>query len=104
MIDPLEAVDNLVKPVAMQVLLARERLESGVAYNHISDEDALDPDAGSAPNKPDGRGRPQCLVNSTSSRLDRILTPTLLRQRHNFEKFCIRFDDGSGSLALEKSR
>ena len=30
MIDPLEAVDNSVKPVAMHVLLARERLESGL--------------------------------------------------------------------------
>ncbi len=93
MIDPLEAVGNLVKPVAMQVLLARERLESRVAYNPVSDGAALDPDAGSASNKPDERGRPQRLANSTSSRLDRILTPTLLKQRHNFEKICIRFDD-----------
>ena len=29
----LEAVANLVRPVAMQVLLAYERLESGIAYN-----------------------------------------------------------------------
>ena len=99
MIDPLEAVDNFVKPVAMHVLLARERLESGVAYNPVSDEVARDPDTGPAPNKPDERGRPKRLVSSTSSRLDRNLTPTLLRQRHNFEKFCIRFDDRSGSPA-----
>ena len=43
MIDALETVGNLVKPVAMQVLLARERLESGVAYNPLSDEVATDP-------------------------------------------------------------
>ena len=30
MIDALGTVANLVKPIAMQVLLARERLESGV--------------------------------------------------------------------------
>ena len=38
-----EAAANLVKPVAMQVLLLRERLESGVAYNPVSDEVARDP-------------------------------------------------------------
>ena len=43
MIGALEAVGNLVKPIAMQVLLARERLESGVAYNPVSDEVARDP-------------------------------------------------------------
>ena len=43
MIDALGAVADLVKPVAMQVLLARERLESGVAYNPVSDEVATDP-------------------------------------------------------------
>lgn len=43
MINPLETVANLVRPVAMQVLLARERLESGVAYNPVSDEIATDP-------------------------------------------------------------
>ena len=43
MIDALEAVAGLLKPVAMQVLLARERLESGVAYNPLSDEVATDP-------------------------------------------------------------
>ena len=43
MINPLEAVANLAKPVAMQVLLARERLESGVAYNPVSEEVATDP-------------------------------------------------------------
>ena len=43
MINALEAVSNLVRPVAMQVLLARERLESGVAYNPVSDEVARDP-------------------------------------------------------------
>ncbi len=43
MINPLEAVGNLVKPVATQVLLARERLESGVAFNPVSDEVAADP-------------------------------------------------------------
>ena len=43
MIDALGAVTTLVKPVAMQVLLAYERLESGVAYNPVSDEVARDP-------------------------------------------------------------
>ena len=43
MINALEAVAGLLKPVAMQVLLARERLESGVAYNPLSDEVARDP-------------------------------------------------------------
>ena len=43
MIDALGALANFVKPVAMQVLLARERLESGVAYNPLSDEVARDP-------------------------------------------------------------
>ena len=43
MINALEAVAGLLKPVAMQVLLARERLESGVAYNPLSDEVATDP-------------------------------------------------------------
>ena len=43
MINALEAVAGLVKPVAMQALLARERLESGVAYNPLSDEVARDP-------------------------------------------------------------
>ena len=38
MINALEAVAGLVKPVAMQALLARERLESGVAYNPLSNE------------------------------------------------------------------
>ena len=43
MIHALEALTNLIKPVAMQMLLARERLESGVAYNPVSDEVARDP-------------------------------------------------------------
>ena len=43
MIGALEAVGNLVRPAAMRVLLARERLESGVAYNPLSDEVARDP-------------------------------------------------------------
>ncbi len=43
MINALGAVASLVKPVAMQVLLAYERLESGVAYNPLSDEVARDP-------------------------------------------------------------
>ena len=43
MINALEAVASLVKPVAMQMLLARERLESGVAYNPVSDKVARDP-------------------------------------------------------------
>ncbi|MDE0059302.1 MAG: cytochrome P450 [Defluviicoccus sp.] len=43
MINAWEAAANLVKSVAMQVLLARERLESGVAYNPVSDEVATDP-------------------------------------------------------------
>ncbi len=43
MVDALGAVASLVKPVAMQVLLAYERLESGVAYNPLSDEVARDP-------------------------------------------------------------
>ena len=38
MIDALGAVAGLVKPVAMQALLAYERLESGVAYNPVSEE------------------------------------------------------------------
>ena len=41
--DALGAVADLVRPVAMQVLLAYERLESGVAYNPVSDEVARDP-------------------------------------------------------------
>ena len=43
MIDALGAVANLVRPVAMRTLLAWERLESGVAYNPVSDEAATDP-------------------------------------------------------------
>ena len=43
MIDALDAVASLVRPIAMQVLLARERLESGVAYNPVSEEVATDP-------------------------------------------------------------
>ena len=43
MINALDAVSNVVRPVAMQVLLARERLESGVAYNPVSQEVARDP-------------------------------------------------------------
>ena len=43
MSDALQAVANLFRPLAMQVLLARERLESGVAYNPVSDEVARDP-------------------------------------------------------------
>ena len=43
MINALGTVANLVKPVAMQMLLARERLESGVAYNPLSDEVARYP-------------------------------------------------------------
>lgn len=43
MINALEVVAGLLKPVAMQALLARERLESGVAYNPLSDEVAIDP-------------------------------------------------------------
>ena len=42
MIRTLNAVVGLVKPVAMQALLARERLESGVAYNPLFDEVARD--------------------------------------------------------------
>ena len=38
-----DAFANLVRPVAIRVLLARERLESGVAYNPVSDEVATDP-------------------------------------------------------------
>ena len=36
MINALEAVADLVGPVAMPVLLARERLESGVACESVS--------------------------------------------------------------------
>ena len=43
MIDALGAVAGLVKPVAMQALLAYERLESGVAYNPVSEEASRDP-------------------------------------------------------------
>ena len=43
MMNALGAVADLVRPVAMQVLLAYERLESGVAYNPVSDEVARDP-------------------------------------------------------------
>ena len=43
MINALEAVAGLLKPVAMQALLAYERLESGVAFNPLSDEVARDP-------------------------------------------------------------
>ena len=43
MMDALGAVASLVKPAAMQVLLAYERLESGVAYNPVSEEAARDP-------------------------------------------------------------
>ena len=43
MIDALGAAANLVRPVAMGALLAWERLESGVAYNPVSDEAATDP-------------------------------------------------------------
>ena len=43
MIDALEAAANLVRPVAMGALLAWERLESGVAYNPVSDEASTDP-------------------------------------------------------------
>ena len=38
-----DAFANIVRPVAIRVLLARERLESGVAYNPVSDEVATDP-------------------------------------------------------------
>ena len=43
MIDALEAVASLVKPVAVTMLLACDRLESGVAYDPVSDELARDP-------------------------------------------------------------
>ena len=43
MSNALGAVANLVKPVAMQALLAYERLGSGVAYNPVSEEVARDP-------------------------------------------------------------
>ena len=43
MINALGAVASFVKPIAMQALLARERLESGVAYNPVSDEVAREP-------------------------------------------------------------
>ena len=43
MMNAMGAVADLVRPVAMQVLLAYERLESGVAYNPVSDEVARDP-------------------------------------------------------------
>ncbi len=43
MTDALRAFAEVVRPVAMQALLARERLESGVAYNPLSDEVARDP-------------------------------------------------------------
>ena len=43
MIDALGAVTTLVRPVAMQALLAYERLESGVAYNPVAEEVARDP-------------------------------------------------------------
>ena len=43
MIGVSQAVARLVRPVAMRVLLARERLESGVAYNPASEEVAQDP-------------------------------------------------------------
>ena len=43
MIDPLRAVANLARPLVMRALLARERLESGVAYNPVSREVARDP-------------------------------------------------------------
>ena len=43
MINVLEAVANLVKPVAMQMQLARERIESGVTYSPLSDEVARYP-------------------------------------------------------------
>ena len=43
MIDVPGAIAGLVRPVAMQALLALERLESGVAYNPVSDEVARDP-------------------------------------------------------------
>ena len=43
MIDALEVFANPVKPVAMRGLLAREGLESGVAYNPVSGEVARDP-------------------------------------------------------------
>ena len=43
MIKALGAVADFVKPVAIQALLARERLESGVAYNPVSEEVARDP-------------------------------------------------------------
>ena len=41
MINELEAVGNLVKPVAIQVLLARDRLETGVAYNPVTETASL---------------------------------------------------------------
>lgn len=40
MSDTLEAVANLVEPVAMQAPLAREWIESGAALNPLSDEAA----------------------------------------------------------------
>ena len=43
MINALGTLANFVMPVAMQVLLARARLESGVAYDPVSDEVATDP-------------------------------------------------------------
>ena len=43
MIGALEAISNLVRPVGVQLLLAREKLESGVTYNPLSDEVARDP-------------------------------------------------------------
>ena len=43
MIGALEVVGNLVRPVGVQLLLAREKFESGVTYNPLSDEVARDP-------------------------------------------------------------
>ena len=42
MINSLETVAGLVKAIAMQALLPRERLEYDVAYNPLSDEVARD--------------------------------------------------------------
>ena len=43
MINAPEAVAGLLKPIVMQALLAHQRLESGIAYNPLSDEVARDP-------------------------------------------------------------
>ena len=93
MINALEAVASLVKPVAMQVLLAYERLESGVAYNPLSDEVARDPyavyrrlrDKGSDPPHEAGRclgpdplrGRRRRAARSRSASPPRIAASTM---------------------------